>query len=151
MIDTQTFEFSHVLNHDIYYHSSSHGMTEKLVEKLPFNGLKIPARYRKRRSEPMVAAKEFVIFSPTYKSERDHNYVPRCLKEFLSTYDNAELIRGVVGIGNINFGSDYCKSADVISERFNVPILGKIELSGTPEDADMLISRISSVLNQKSF
>lgn len=146
MIDLDTSEFDQVLTHDLYYYSSVNGMTERLAEKLPFRALKVPGQYRKKSSKPMVAAKEFVLLAPTYKSERDHNYVPRCLKEFLTTYDNSKLIRGVVGIGNINFGSDYCKSADVISEKFNVPILGKIELAGTPDDVTTLIPKINAVI-----
>lgn len=130
----------------IFFYSSAYGMTAQLVDKLPFRGRQVKGSYRKDKSEPIISTEPFVLFAPTYRSEADKNYVPRCLKEFLVTQGNYKNMRGVVGIGNINFGSDYNKAADVIKERFDVPILGKVELSGTPEDIEQLTINISAAL-----
>lgn len=135
-----------LLDAQIYYYSTSLGMTERLAEKLPFTSFKVKGSYRQKMSVPLIATKPYVILAPTYRSESEKNYVHRSQKEFLMTADNADMLAGVVGIGNVNFGTDYCKSADVISERFGVPILGKVELSGAPDDVHYLTRNISDVL-----
>lgn len=131
----------------LYYYSTPLGMTERLAKKLPFSSFQIKGSYRHKRSVPLVATTPYVMLAPTYRSESEKNYVHRSQKEFLMTADNASLLAGVVGIGNTNFGEDYCKSADVISSKFGVPILGKVELSGTPDDVWYLARNISDVLN----
>lgn len=133
---------------EIFFYSSTYGMTAALADKLPFVSERVKGSYRKKRSVPMIANKEFVMIAPTYRTEADKNYVPRCLKEFLMTEDNHKNLVGVVGIGNINFGSDYNKAADEIAERFGVPILGKVELSGTREDVEQLTVSISRALKK---
>lgn len=145
-LDQNTKEFSKVLMEDIYFWSSPRGMTERLAESLPFQALKVPANYREKTSQPMAAGKNFVLIVPTYKSEADKNAVPRCLKEFLNTLDNAKMMKGVIGVGNITFGDDFCRAADVIASRFGVPVLGRIELAGTPEDVEMLTEKIHHVM-----
>lgn len=132
----------------IFFYSSSFGMTAQLVKKLPFRHHQVKGSYRRDRSEQILSTDPFVLFAPTYKSESDKNYVPRCLKEFLSTHENYKNMVGVVGVGNINFGSDYNKAADVIRNKFNVPVLGKVELSGTPEDIEQLTLNISGALSK---
>ena len=62
------------------------------------------------------------------------------------TERNHEHMVGVVGVGNISFGSDYNKAADVVSEKFDVPVLGKVELSGTIDDVEQLTVSIADVL-----
>ena len=130
----------------LFFYSSSHGMTASLVERLPFSSYRIKGSYRVKRSEPIIATGPFVLFAPTYKTEHDRNYIPRCLKEFLMTERNHEHMVGVVGVGNISFGSDYNKAADVVSEKFDVPVLGKVELSGTIDDVEQLTVSIADVL-----
>jgi protein involved in ribonucleotide reduction len=54
----------------------------------------------------------------------------------------------VVGFGNINFGETYCKAAHLIAEEFNVPILGRVELFGTPEDVVEIQERLRKFNDQ---
>lgn len=147
-VETKVLE----LEHSIYYTSSSpFGMTRKLAERLDYDEYMVPFRYRKdpKRHTLLHAKKPFILISPTYKTERDQNYVPRSLKEFLATFDNYKRMVGVIAVGNINFGDDYCMSGVMISEKFNVPLLGRIELSGTREDAEDLNKYISQILTDK--
>jgi protein involved in ribonucleotide reduction len=58
--------------------------------------------------------------------------VPNKVEEFLS--ENSSYLRGVASSGNRNWGSNFCKSAEIISKRYDVPIILKFELSGTKKD-----------------
>lgn len=60
--------------------------------------------------------------------------VPLEVKKFLK--ENHEHLIGVVGSGNRNWGRNFAKAADIISEKFNVPILLKFELSGNTHDVN---------------
>lgn len=144
----QTSEEAPAATHDaeVFFYSSSYGMTASLAERLGFPSYQVKGSYRRKMGTPLIADRPYVLLVPTYRSERDHNYVPRSLKEFLLTGDNARLMRGVVGIGNINFGSDYNKGADVVSEKFGVPVLAKVELSGTPDEVVKVREKIVEVL-----
>lgn len=140
------------LEHDIYFTSSSpFGMTKKLAERLDYSEYMVPFGYRmnSKRHALLHAKEPFVLISPTYKTERDQNYVPRGIKEFLASCDNYKRMVGVIAVGNINFGDDYCMSGVMISEKFNVPLLAMIELAGTREDVEDLNKYISPLLGNK--
>lgn len=62
--------------------------------------------------------------------------VPPLVEDFLEVNDH--LLKGIIASGNINFGDLYCKSADIISEKHNVPIIRKIDLRGTNEDIESI-------------
>lgn len=62
--------------------------------------------------------------------------VPNKVWHFLN-YDikNIENLKGVIASGNTNFGTDmFCRSADIISQKYGVPVIRKIELRGFQED-----------------
>lgn len=82
----------------------------------------------------MSAKNEYILFVPTYGAGSGDYAVPRAVATFLNIKSNRDLLRGVVGFGNTNFGKDFCKAAKIIANKTGVPILGKIELFGTPED-----------------
>lgn len=58
--------------------------------------------------------------------------VPIEVEEFLSL--NHLNLRGIIGSGNRNWGSNYCRSAYILSERYSVPLLMTFEMSGTRKD-----------------
>lgn len=60
--------------------------------------------------------------------------LPEVVEEFLE--NNNTHLRGVAASGNIAWGDSYCLAADVIHEKYNVPILGKFEDDGTDEDVE---------------
>ena len=47
--------------------------------------------------------------------------------------------------GNRNWGERFAKSADLISERYQVPVVAKFELSGTKKDAEDFKQEVSRV------
>lgn len=65
--------------------------------------------------------------------------VPEIVSTFMEK--NHFYCRGVIASGNSNFGRDYfCKAATTISERYDVPIIRKIELRGFPQDFEAIRS-----------
>lgn len=63
--------------------------------------------------------------------------VPNKVLRFLES--NSEWLKGVIASGNTNFGSSFCKSADTIGKKYNVPIIRKIDLRGNSEDIKAII------------
>ncbi|WP_195574479.1 class Ib ribonucleoside-diphosphate reductase assembly flavoprotein NrdI [Paenibacillus sp. 1001270B_150601_E10] len=57
---------------------------------------------------------------------------PQATKDFLSR--NGRLPLAVASSGNMNWGTNYGRAANLIAEQYGVPILMKFELSGTPKD-----------------
>lgn len=66
--------------------------------------------------------------------------VPDFVEDFLDN-NNANL-RGVVASGNMAWADTFCFAADVVHEKYNVPILGKFEDDGTEEDIASVRSAI---------
>lgn len=85
---------------------------------------------------------EYVLVVPTYGGGNDGHTIPKQVKKFLSIKENIDLLRGVVGTGNTNFGSHYCKAAEVISAKFDVPLLYRVEITGTQDDIEQVKERL---------
>lgn len=126
---------------DIIYYSNRSGNTKRFVEKLGYER-------SFHVSEIPVATRDYVLFVPTYGGGDEEYAVPRAVMTFLSVKTNVEFLRGVVGFGNKNFGKDYCKAAYIISDELGVPILGKVELFGTPEDVERIQERLGKFNEQ---
>lgn len=54
-------------------------------------------------------------------------------------------MRGVVGLGNTNFGEHYCKAAEIVSAKVGVPLLYRVELLGTPDDVEQVTERLGQL------
>lgn len=74
---------------------------------------------------------EFVFMFPTYGSPRTGNHVPRGVKKFLA--EHGDRMVGVVGFGNSIFGPEFCAGAAKVAERWDVPLLAKVDLVPTGE------------------
>jgi protein involved in ribonucleotide reduction len=120
---------------DIIYYSNRSGNTKRFAEKL-----EIKNTYSVY--DIATATQDYILFVPTYGAGNDGHHVPQAVKTFLSLKTNADHLRGVVGFGNTNFGKTYCKAAEIIAKKFNVPILGRVELFGTPEDVVEIKERL---------
>jgi protein involved in ribonucleotide reduction len=126
---------------DIIYFSNRSENTKRFVEKLGLNRtFRIPVKWDKQN--PFMVGNEYVLFVPTYGSGNDGYSIPASVKAFLNIESNRQLLRGVVGFGNTNFGEHYCKAADMIAAKTGVPILGRVELLGTPEDVITIQERL---------
>lgn len=126
---------------DVVYYSNRSGNTKRFVEKLGYESIY-------QVSELPLATKEYVLFVPTYGGGDGEYAVPRPVAKFLNVKTNRELMRGVVGFGNTNFGEHYCKAAELIVAKTGVPLLAKIELLGTPEDVQLVQERLRKLNEQ---
>jgi protein involved in ribonucleotide reduction len=72
--------------------------------------------------------------------------VPEFVSTFLEYRENRKYLKGVIASGNINFGESFCKSADVISEKYHVPVIQRIDLRGTDEDLFLIKSQYNQYI-----
>ena len=123
----------------IVYFSGASGFTHKFIEKLGLPAQRIPLL--SKEAELFTVDEDFVLIVPSYGSNTQ-GYVPRQVVKFLNNKANRDKLRGVIGAGNTNFGSEYCLAANIVSEKCQVPILYRFELAGTPEDVSTTRERI---------
>ena len=97
---------------------------------------------------PFLVAKPYVLFVPTYGSGNDGYSIPASVKKFLNVSANRRLMKAIVGFGNTNFGTHYCKAAEMIASKAGVPILARIELLGTPEDVQLVQQKMRELSEQ---
>ena len=116
---------------DIVYFSNYSGNTKRFVEKLDDSAIRIPIDWR---SNSVTIARPYVLFVPTYGGGEGRAAIPRQVRSFLNVIENRDLLRGVVGFGNTNFGEHFCKAAELISQKTGVPVIAKVEIFGTPDD-----------------
>ena len=130
--------------YDIVYFSNVSGNTHRFVQKLEgFNSYRIPLRWD--GDEPWLATSEYVLFVPTYGGGNDRHTVPKQVVQFLNIKKNRDLMRGVVGLGNTNFGEHYCKAAEIVAAKVGVPLLYRVELLGTPDDVEQVTERLGQL------
>lgn len=120
----------------ITYFSSTTENTHRFVRKLGLPSSRIPL---KRNDAPLLVDQPHVLVVPTYGggAGMTGDYarpVPKQVIKFLNVEQNRKWLRGVIGAGNINFGSDFAKAGEVISAKCQVPYLYRFELMGTDED-----------------
>lgn len=120
----------------VVYFSSATENTRRFVDKLGLPSARIPLR---KSDEPLVVDEPYVLVCPTYGGGASINHqnsrpVPAQVIRFLNNPHNRGLIRAVISGGNSNFGTDFGKAGDVISEKCNVPYVYRFELLGNDED-----------------
>ncbi|WP_210100949.1 class Ib ribonucleoside-diphosphate reductase assembly flavoprotein NrdI [Paeniglutamicibacter antarcticus] len=134
-------------NNDLIYFSSASGYTHRFMEKLGGDCARIPLLNR----EPgLVAVKPFVLLLPTYGGEKGERSIPPQVVKFLNDERNRNLLRGVIGAGNTNFGTTYCLAAIKIAAKCDVPLMYKFELMGTPEDVTRVREGLEVFWTRKS-
>lgn len=125
---------------DIVYFSNYSGNTKKFVEKLGMTATRIPIQAD--ANSPIEMDRPFVLFVPTYGGGSDRSAIPRQVRSFLNVPGNRDLLQGVVGFGNTNFGEHFCKAADMISRKTGVPIVARVEIFGTEHDVNKVKERL---------
>lgn len=110
----------------VYYWSSATGGTEAVAQRLQTPCVRI--------QPDAMADQPYVLMCPSYDAPRTRGFTPKPVKQFLK--DNHKLMVGVIGTGNRNFGTNYCKAAYNISARFRVPIIHLVDIRGTQGDID---------------
>ena len=115
----------------LIYFSSTSENTSRFVAKLGRELARIPLQ---AKDAALLATRPYVLVVPTYGGTGGEGSVPKQVIRFLNDPQNRQLIRGVIGAGNTNFGDNYCMAADIIAAKCDVPRLYRFELMGTPED-----------------
>lgn len=69
--------------------------------------------------------------------------VPDTTEEFL--LEHATELVGVASGGNRVWGDNFGRAADLIGERYQVPVLHKFELCGNPADIDTMRERLGEL------
>jgi protein involved in ribonucleotide reduction len=132
---------------DIIYFSNRSENTKRFVEKLGYErSFRIPIKWDDR--VPFLVAKPYVLFVPTYGSGNDGYSIPASVKKFLNVSANRRLMKAIVGFGNTNFGTHYCKAAEMIASKTGVSIIARIELLGTPEDVQLVQQKMRELSEQ---
>jgi protein involved in ribonucleotide reduction len=125
---------------DIVYFSNYSGNTKRFVERLnECNAIRIPID---RSGRGITVDRPYVLFVPTYGGGEGRAAIPRQVRAFLNVSGNRELLRGVVGFGNTNFGEHFCKAAELISAKTGVPVIAKVEIFGTETDLNKVRERL---------
>jgi protein involved in ribonucleotide reduction len=128
---------------DIVYFSNYSGNTKRFVEKLNGNTTRIPIDWDS--DNPITVTNGYVLFVPTYGGGSERSAVPRQVRHFLNIPGNREMLRGIVGLGNTNFGEHFCKAAEIISGKTGVPIIARVEIFGTSEDVQRVQERLEQL------
>lgn len=124
----------------IVFFSNYSGNTQRFVEKLGGAAVRIPIDWD--RDNPITTNHEYVLVVPTYGGGSEKSAIPRQVKQFLNIEQNRDLLRGVIGTGNTNFGDNYCKAAELISNKTGVPIVARVEIFGTEHDVQTVKERL---------
>ncbi|MDT9409426.1 class Ib ribonucleoside-diphosphate reductase assembly flavoprotein NrdI [Corynebacterium rouxii] len=124
----------------IVYFSSATENTKRFVEKLGFPSQRIPLT---RTDTPLRVDEPYVLVCPTYGggasiSGNNTKPVPVQVIKFLNNEHNRSFIRAVISGGNSNFGLDFGKAGDVISQKCSVPYVYRFELMGNDEDVRLV-------------
>ena len=130
---------------DIVYFSNYSENTKRFVEKVSEHSIRIGIS--DTVDSPTIVSNPYVLFVPTYGGGSERTAIPRQVRYFLNVPSNRELLRGVVGLGNTNFGEHYCKAADMISKKTGVPVIARVEIFGTEDDVTKVKERLG-LLNE---
>lgn len=135
------------VNHIVYF-SSVTNYTHRFVEKLGIPATRIPIR--EQDGDMPVMDRDYILICPTYgggvgMTGENSRPVPPQVRKFLMKENNYRRMMAVVATGNINFGTDYCIAGDVISRKFNVPYIYRLELMGTDEDVITLREKMKNI------
>ena len=131
---------------EIVYFSSTSGNTQRFVEKLGRPAARIPVH---ARDEPLRATEPYVLVVPTYGGGEARGAVPKQVIRFLNDEHNRSLIRGVIGAGNMNFGTAFCIAGDIIAAKCNVPHMYRFEVFGTPDDVRIVHDGLETFWKQQ--
>jgi protein involved in ribonucleotide reduction len=132
---------------DIVYFSNYSGNTKRFVEKLDeHNAIRIPIN---RSDSSPTLNRPYVLLVPTYGGGEGRAAIPRQVRHFLNIKENRNLLQGVVGFGNRNFGEHFCKAADLISAKTGVPVIARVEIFGTADDVNTVRERLNLLYGQE--
>ncbi|MDY7043720.1 class Ib ribonucleoside-diphosphate reductase assembly flavoprotein NrdI [Virgibacillus sp. M23] len=97
--------------------------------------------------EYVKATRNMTIDEPFYLITYTTGFgqIPKQVSDLLKSSSNNLL--AVIGSGHTNWGDNYCKASRDISSQYDVPLLHKFVMSGTPTDVDTIASKIRERMN----
>jgi protein involved in ribonucleotide reduction len=128
---------------DIVYFSNVSENTKRFAEKLDLDSVRIPLKWDE--TKPLLVNKDFVLVVPSYGGGAEGRTVPKSVVSFLNIEQNRNRLKGVVGTGNTNFGAHYCKAAEIVATKTGVPLLYRVEVTGTPDDVTEVKERLQEL------
>lgn len=123
----------------VVFFSSVSGNTARFVSNLGLDSERIPLYLKE---DTILVDEPYVLVVPTYGGGTHRGAVPKQVIKFLNVESNRTLMRGIVTMGNTNFGSAFCLAGKIIHEKTSAPMLGNVELFGTPEDVQRITDEI---------
>lgn len=108
------------------------GNVERFVKKLNVKAIKVTSNLTLSRPSILI----------TYTT--GFGEVPKSTIVFLDK--NKNYIIGIAVSGNRNWGNNFARAADIISKKYNIPIIHKFELSGTPEDVQIFLQEAQRIV-----
>lgn len=115
----------------IVYYSSASGNTQRFVERLEVDSIRLPIN----ADEPMpILDQPYVLVCPTYADGEGRGAVPKSVIKVLNHAENRAHLKGVIASGNRNFGELFAQAGKIIAHKCKVPVLYRFELSGTQHD-----------------
>jgi len=115
----------------VVYYSTKSENTHRFVAKLDLPSIRLPI---KSGDAVTLVERPYVIAFPSYGGGASEGSIPNPVKDFLNIPSNRDKLMGVIALGNTNFGEAFCLGGRLVSRKCNVPLVGKIEIMGTPED-----------------
>jgi protein involved in ribonucleotide reduction len=112
-------------------YDSKTGNVRRFIDKLKMPAVQI--------DEAMKMDEPFVLVTYT----TGFGQIPQKVASFLER--NHPRMIGVAASGNRNWGDGFAKSADTISELYDVPVLTKFELSGTKNDVERFVQGVNAI------
>ncbi|NDI35504.1 class Ib ribonucleoside-diphosphate reductase assembly flavoprotein NrdI [Chengkuizengella sediminis] len=109
-------------------YASKTGNVKRFIEKLNVESIHLHTK--------LMIDEAFILITYT----TGFGQVPEEVEQFLQ-FNHHHMV-GVVASGNRNWGSNFGKSADIISNQYGVPVLHKFELSGTTKDLKVFKERV---------
>lgn len=123
------------MNPLIVYDSMT-GNVKRFISKLEYKSILI--------EEDLMVNQPYILV--TYTIGRGN--IPPSTQKFLNK--NNQFLFGVAVSGNKNWGSFYGKAGDLISLRYNIPMIHKFELSGTEKDVIIFKQEVERLVNNYS-
>ncbi|GAB3064574.1 class Ib ribonucleoside-diphosphate reductase assembly flavoprotein NrdI [Sediminivirga luteola] len=133
----------------VVYYSSSSNYTHAFAQKLRAAGQHCVRLPLLTKDDTLLMEEPFVLITPTYGAGPRRGAVPKQVIKFLNVPQNRELLCGVIGAGNTNFGETYCQAAHIVAQKCQVPLLYRFELLGLPEDVRNVNEGLNRLWKQK--
>lgn len=125
---------------EIVYFSKSR-QTEKFIEKVE-KKININ-KYRINIDNEKFEFNNYILVTPTYF----FGGIPVEVKNFLDKHNKGMI--AVMSSGNRNWGNNFAKSGELISEIYDVDLISKYELAGTESDVNKLLDYINNYFRNK--